>query len=94
MSTVLFFVMVGVLSVYGLCEGIVRFTSWLWLPKEMKPVTLVRCDDGQALTPFCRELWEEKAGHPVVFWSASSAATPDERILPSNLTETLLFLSE
>ena len=94
MSTVLFFVMVGVLSVYGLCEGIVRFTSWLWLPKEMKPVTLVRCDDGQALTPFCRELWEEKAGHPVVFWTAGEPDEKNERISPSNVAETLLFLSE
>ena len=94
MSTVLFFVLVGLLALYGLCEGIVRFVSWVCLPKGMKPVTLVRCEDESTLSPFCRELWEEKTGHPVVFWSASSAATPDERILPSNLTETLLFLSE
>lgn len=97
MSTVVFFVMVGLLAVYGLCEGIVRFVSWLWIPKDMCAVTLVRCEDERTLSPLTAELWQEKEGHPVVFWTADETGGKDkktERISLSNLQETLLFLSE
>ncbi len=94
MSTVVFFVIVGVFAVYGLCEAIVRFVSWLWIPKGMKPVTLVRCDDLQELTPLTAELWEEKEGHFVRFWSPDAKPDEEGRISLSNLNEILLFLTE
>ena len=94
MSTVVFFVMVGLFAIYGLCEGIVRFVSWLWIPKEMKPVTLVRCENLSVLTPLTVELWEEKEGHPVTFWSVEANENEGRRISLSNLNEILLFLTE
>ncbi len=100
MSTVAFFVMVGVLAVYGLCEGIVRFFAWIWIPKEMKAVTLVRCEDEQTLTPLTVQLWEEREGHPVMFWTEEEETQKTEkiekngRISLSNVAEILLFLSK
>jgi len=96
MSTIVFFVLVGVLAVYGLCEVIVRFVAWLWIPKEMKAVTFVRCEDGHTLTPLTTELWEEREGHPVVFWFANEEEKSEKngRISLSNVDEILLFLSE
>ena len=94
MSTILFFILVGVLAVYGLCEAIVRLVSRLWIPKEMKPVTLVRCDDVRELTPLTVSLWEEKEEHPVCFWSPEANEEEGERISLSNLNEILLFLTE
>lgn len=91
MSTVLFFVMVGVLAVYGLCQCIVGFVAWLWLPKDEKSVTLVYCEKGEPVTPFVRELWEEKEGHPVLFWSETGE---NGTISLSKLQEILLFLSK
>ncbi len=94
MSTVIFFIMVGVLSIYGLCEGIVRFVAWLWIPRDMKAVTFIRCEDADALTPFVEELWQEKEGHPVRFWSKEKPCEDTQRISLSNVEEILLFLSE
>ena len=93
-STVVFFIMVGLLAIYGLCEAIVRFVSWLWIPKDMRPITLVRADNPQELTPLTIELWEEKEGHPVCFWSPRAQEQEEKRISLSNLNEILLFLTE
>ena len=94
MSTVLFFVMVGVLAVYGLCEGIVRLFAWLWIPRRMTAVTLVRCEETEMLTPLVRQLWEEKERHSVGFWTSETTMPSDERFSLSKPEEILHFLSE
>lgn len=94
MSTVLFFIMVGVLAVYGLCEGIVRLVARMWIPRDMKAVTLVQCEDSRTVTPFIEDLWREKVGHPVFFLTTAELREKTERNSLSNAEEILLFLSK
>lgn len=81
MSTVLFFVVVTLLAVYGICQMLLDVAAWFWLPKRYHAVTLIRVEDEQSIPPRVLRLLEGKSGHPVVILTENEAKESDEKSL-------------
>lgn len=72
---IIFGVMVGVLAVYGLCEGILRLRARLLLPRRLDMRTLVllkgrRRDLAELTSPITRHLWRERGAGEVILVDA------------------------
>ena len=72
---IVFEVVVGVLAIYGLCEGLVRLRARLFLPRGLDARTLIllrgHCGDLPELTsPTARRLWREQGTSEVILVDA------------------------
>ncbi len=77
MSTALFFVVVTLLAVYGICEMLLDVAAWFWLPKRYHAVTLIRGEEKQASAPRVLRKGKRKSGHPIVILTEDEAKESD-----------------
>ncbi len=87
---IVFWALVGVLAVYGLCELLMRLCARLLLPRELETRTLIllkgrRRDLPELQSPTARRLWQSRGMGDVILVDAG--LDTDSRLLADRLAE-------
>ena len=77
---IVFEIVVGILAVYGLCEGLVRLRAHVFLPHRLDTRTLVllkgrRRDLPELTSPTARRLWRDQGCAEVILVDAGLDVT-------------------
>ena len=72
---IIFEIAVGVLAVYGLCEGLIRLRAHAFLPRRLETRTLIllrgsRRDLPELTSPTARRLWADRGMGEVILVDA------------------------
>lgn len=72
---ILFGILVGLLAVYGLCEGLLKLRAHAFLPRRLDVRTLVllkgcRRDLAELTSPTARRLWRDRGASEVILVDA------------------------
>ena len=70
-----FEIVVGVLAIYGLCEGLIRLRAHLFLPRRLDVRALVLlkgrcCDLAELTSPTAQRLWRDRGMAEVILVDA------------------------
>ena len=75
MGRIVFEIVVGVLAVYGLCEGLIRLRAHVFLPHGLDVRTLIllkgrRRDLAELTSPTAHRLWRDRGAAKVILVDA------------------------